>query len=53
MIKRILDNSIYKNKNKNKELREPLGNNGREFFEKYLTVEKACQTIMSHFDNND
>jgi hypothetical protein len=49
MVKRILDNSIYKNKNKNKELREQLGNNGREFFEKYLSVGKAYQTIMKHF----
>jgi glycosyltransferase involved in cell wall biosynthesis len=30
-------------------LRKQLGQNGREFFEKYLTVGKAYQTIMSHF----
>jgi glycosyltransferase involved in cell wall biosynthesis len=30
-------------------LRKQLGQNGREFFEKYLTVEKTYQTIMSHF----
>lgn len=32
-----------------KELRERLGRNGREFFKRYLTVEKAYQIIMRHF----
>jgi glycosyltransferase involved in cell wall biosynthesis len=34
---------------KDEKLRKQLGQNGREFFEKYLTVEKTYQTIMSHF----
>jgi len=34
---------------KDKELREELGNNGRKYFEKKLSVEKAYQTIINHF----
>jgi glycosyltransferase involved in cell wall biosynthesis len=33
----------------NKKLREELGNNGRKYFEKNLSVEKAYQTIIKHF----
>lgn len=34
---------------KNKYLRNELGKNGRKYFEKYLTVEKAYYIIMKHF----
>jgi glycosyltransferase involved in cell wall biosynthesis len=34
---------------KDKELREELGNNGRKYFGKNLSVEKAYQTIIKHF----
>ncbi|MDD5659669.1 MAG: glycosyltransferase family 4 protein [Actinomycetota bacterium] len=34
---------------RNEKLRRQLSQNGREFFEKYLTVGKAYQKIMSHF----
>jgi len=33
----------------NKKLREELGNNGRKYFEKNLSVGKAYQTIIKHF----
>lgn len=33
----------------NKKLREELGNNGRKYFEKTLSVEKAYQIIIKHF----
>jgi len=33
----------------NKKLREELGNNGRKYFEKKLSVEKAYQAIIKHF----
>ena len=35
---------------KDKELREELGNNGRKYFKKNLSVEKAYQTIIRHFE---
>jgi len=41
--------SLYQDEN----LRKRLGQNGKDFFRQYLTVEKAYQTIMGHFDNND
>lgn len=36
---------LYQDEN----LRKQLGHNGKEFFKKYLTVERAYQTIMNHF----
>lgn len=33
----------------NKKLREELGNNGRKYFEKNLSLEKTYQTIINHF----